>query len=132
MSQREACSVAEERQRERGKGGEGGEGWREGGGGVIPPHCLIGCCCVCGAGVTDARGCSASTRGSIATVTLSNVLLSHTQSACGSFQQLGGGGAGVGGGGGDGGSDRGSWQMQLVEASEAHFQRCGTRRPSEA
>lgn len=42
---------------------EGGVvGWREGGGGVILSHCLIGrpvCFCICGSGVTDARGCSA-------------------------------------------------------------------------
>lgn len=46
------------------------------------------CCCVRGAGVTDARGCSAQLRGrgsSFATVTLSEVLHSHTQSACGSY-----------------------------------------------
>lgn len=45
-------------------------------------------CCVRGAEITDARGCSAQLRGrgsSVATVTLSEVLHSHTQSACGSY-----------------------------------------------
>lgn len=99
-------------------------------------------CCVRGAGVTDAQGCSAQLRGrgsSVATVTLSGVLHSHTQSACGSYSSKERKGEkGVEGGlwiqleKGKGGGVRASQQMQLGEAREARLRPSGTGPPSEA
>lgn len=95
-------------------------------------------CRVRGAGVTDAQGCSAQLRGrgsSVATVTLSGVLHSHTQSACGSYSSKERKGEkGVEGGlwiqleKGKGGGVRASQQMQRGRQEKHVFGRQGLGR----
>lgn len=96
-------------------------------GGVILSHCLIGHCFICGAGVTDARGCSSSTWGQHRhSHPVKSAALAHAECMWQLQQLEGGWRAGWRGGWmeleGDRGSDRRLWQMQRVEASGARLQ----------
>lgn len=130
MSQREACLVARRGKRGREGGMEGG--WRE------AWSCLtvsLGAPCTAvysGAGVTDARGCSArlgaASPQSPCQKCCSRTRRVHVAASAAQGER----GVGVDGVRRDTGSDRGLWQMQLVEASEARPQQSGTCLPSEA